>query len=71
MHTIIMSKSAEIYIGKSGLVLGPYYLDEVRKRLDDDRLDGTELAWHEGLDERVKQNRLESLSLWMRKFRSR
>ena len=40
----------DIYIGKSGLILGPYNPDEIQKRLDEDQLDGTELAWHEGLD---------------------
>ena len=40
----------DIYIGKKGLVFGPYYLDEVRKRMDEARLDGSELAWHEGLE---------------------
>ena len=40
----------EIYIGKDDQVLGPYYLDEIQKRLDDGRLDGAELAWHEGLE---------------------
>ena len=41
----------DIYIGKGGLVSGPYDPDEIRQRLDEGRLDGTELAWHEGLDE--------------------
>ena len=45
--------SIEIYIGKGRLVLGPYYLDEIQKRLREGRLDGTELAWQEGLDEWV------------------
>ena len=40
----------DIYIGKKGLVFGPYYPDEVRKRMDEARLDGSELAWHEGLE---------------------
>ena len=41
----------EIYIGKDGQVLGPYREEEIRARLDADILDGSELAWHEGLDE--------------------
>ena len=41
----------DIYIGKEGQVSGPYYRDEVQKRHGDGRLDGTELAWHEGLSE--------------------
>ncbi len=40
----------DIFIGKKGLVFGPYYPDEVRKRMDEARLDGSELAWHEGLE---------------------
>ena len=40
----------DIYIGKDGQVSGPYYLDEIQTRLDDDLLDGTELAWHDGLE---------------------
>ena len=40
----------EIYIGKDGQVLGPYYPDEIQKRLDGDVFDGTELACHKGLE---------------------
>ncbi len=40
----------EIYIGKDGQVLGPYYPDEIRARLDADLFDGTEMAWHDGLE---------------------
>ena len=40
----------DIFIGKKGLVFGPYYPDEVRKRMDEARFDGSELAWHEGLE---------------------
>ena len=48
----------EIYIGKAGQVLGPYYPDEIQKRLDADLFDGTELAWHEGLVEWVNVKEL-------------
>ena len=40
----------EIYIGKDGQVSSPYYSDEIQKRLDADLFDGTEKAWHEGLE---------------------
>jgi len=43
----------EIYIGKEGQIFGPYYLDEIQKRLEDGRFDNTEKSWHEGLDEWV------------------
>ena len=43
----------DIYIGKDGQVLGPYGEEEIRARLDADLFDGTEKAWHEGLDEWV------------------
>ncbi|HHZ67396.1 MAG TPA: DUF4339 domain-containing protein [Alphaproteobacteria bacterium] len=48
----------DIFIGRNGSVIGPYEEDEILRRLDDDRLDGTELAWHEGLDEWVKVKEL-------------
>ena len=48
----------EIYIGKDGQVLGPYYPDEIQKRLDGDLFDGNEKAWHEGLDEWVNVKEL-------------
>ena len=48
----------EIYIGKDGQVLGPYYPDEIQKRLDADLFDGNEKAWHEGLDEWVNVKEL-------------
>ena len=47
---ILLLVPMDIYIGKKGLVFGPYYPDEVRKRMDEARLDGSELAWHEGLE---------------------
>jgi hypothetical protein len=40
----------EIYIGKDGQVLGPYYPDEIQTQLDADVFDVTELAWHKGLE---------------------
>ena len=40
----------EIYIGKDGQILGPYYPDEIQRRLDGDVFDGTELACHKGLE---------------------
>ena len=43
----------DIYIGKDGQVLGPYGEEEIRARLDADLFDGTEKAWHEGLDDWV------------------
>ena len=43
----------DIYIGKEGQVFGPYKPGEIQERLDADILDGSELAWHEGLDEWV------------------
>jgi len=48
----------EIYIGKDGQVLGPYYPDEIQMRLDADLFDGTEKAWHDGLDEWVNVKEL-------------
>ena len=48
----------EIYIGKDGKVLGPYYPDEIQMRLDADLFDGTELACHKGLDEWVNVKEL-------------
>ena len=48
----------EIYIGKDGQVLGPYYPDEIQTRLDGDLFDGTEKAWHDGLDEWVNVKEL-------------
>ena len=40
----------EIYIGKDGQVLDPYYLDEIQTRLDADISDGTEKALHKGVE---------------------
>ena len=48
----------DIYIGKEGQVLGPYYPDEIQMRLDADLFDGTEKAWREGLDEWVNVKEL-------------
>ena len=43
----------DIYFGKDGQVLGPYREEEIQVRLNEGILDGSELAWHEGLDEWV------------------
>ena len=48
----------DIFIGKNRSVIGPYEEDEILRRLADARLDSTELAWHEGLDEWVKVKEL-------------
>ena len=48
----------EIYVGKDGQVSGPYYPDEIQKRLDVDLFDGTELAWFEGMDDWVSVKEL-------------
>ena len=39
----------EIYVGKNGRVFGPYKLEEIQRRVNEGRIDGSELAWHEGL----------------------
>ena len=48
----------EIYIGKDGRALGPYYPDEIQMRLDADLFDGNEKAWHDELDEWVNVKEL-------------
>jgi len=40
----------EIYVGKNSRVFGPYDLEEIQRRLDEDRIDGSELVWYEGLE---------------------
>ena len=48
----------EIYIGKDGRALGPYYPDEIQMRLDAGLFDGNEKAWHDGLDDWVNVKEL-------------
>ena len=36
----------EFYVGKNGRVFGPYYLDEIQRRLDEGRINGSELVWY-------------------------
>jgi hypothetical protein len=43
----------DIYIARGEERNGPYPADSIRQFLADGELDGTELAWHEGLDEWV------------------
>ena len=36
----------EIYVGKNSRVFGPYDLEEIQRRLDEGRIDGSELIWY-------------------------
>ena len=52
--SIILGPPAmDIYLARGEERNGPYSMDSIRQFLADGELDGTELAWHEGLDEWV------------------
>ena len=36
----------EIYVGKNSRVFGPYDLEEIQRRLDEGRINGSELVWY-------------------------
>jgi len=36
----------EFYVGKNSRVFGPYELNEIQRRMDEGRIDGSELVWH-------------------------
>src|SRR5438045_9638683 len=38
----------QIYVGKNGQQLGPFWLEEINRKLADGTFVGTDLAWHEG-----------------------
>ena len=48
----------EIYIARGEERNGPYSMDSIWQFLADGELDGTELAWHEGLDEWIDLNEM-------------
>ena len=48
----------EIYIARGEERNGPYSMDSIRQFLADGELDGTELAWHGGLDEWIDLNEM-------------
>ncbi len=48
----------DIFISRNGQNQGPYTLDEFRDRLEDERIDPKEHAWHEGLEDWIPAEEL-------------